>query len=284
MNTLLLIILSLVLLGVIIGVVVYFVNREGYKSKLVFIHIGKCGGTTVYFFLNKYFSNYERIHLEKPIYEQHKKYVIWVRNPLKRFVSAFWFAHTLINTDTDNLNINNLTIDNCLEPGIVKYKMTHKNTFTAKYDSLINFFKTPNNLAESLTSSNPLIKQKAIELMNYDIKNNNNKYRRGHIYQSISWYLKEFLNNCNKNNILLVGRMEYINQDIEKLKLLFNIPKQKQANFLRKNKNTNTDKYLSPLAIQNLIKFYKKDYDCLKQLEKMGFLDNIYIKKCYYYN
>ena len=26
---------------------------------------------------------------------------------------------------------------------------------------------------------------------------------------------------------------------------------------------------LSPLAIQNLITFYKKDYDCSKQLENM---------------
>ena len=53
MNTLLLIILSLVLLGVIIGVIVYFVNREGYESKLVFIHIGKCGGYNCLFFLKQ---------------------------------------------------------------------------------------------------------------------------------------------------------------------------------------------------------------------------------------
>ena len=105
-----------------------------------------------------------------------------------------------------------------------------------------------------------------------------------HIYKSIGWYLNDLLKKCGQNNILFVGRIEYINEDIEQLKQILNIPEHNYPTFLRKNTSIKTDKYLSSLAIKNLINFYKKDYDCLKQLAKMGFLNNTYIKECYSYS
>ena len=96
------------------------------------------------------------------------------------FVSAFWHSYDILNTDTTKLDINNLTLNNCLAPGRIKFKMTHDYTFDKRYDFLINFFKNPNNLAESITSNNEDIKNKALELMHN---------KEEHIYKGIGWYL-----------------------------------------------------------------------------------------------
>ena len=57
--------------------------------KLRFIHIGKCGGTTIVenFKLTQYHINNN--------YSNDENYIIWIRHPLKRFVSAFNFSNYL---------------------------------------------------------------------------------------------------------------------------------------------------------------------------------------------
>jgi len=51
----------------------------------------------------------------------------------------------------------------------VKIKLKLVKLFLKNYDYLINYFKTPNKLAESLTSKNKTDKRLAIELMNSNI-------------------------------------------------------------------------------------------------------------------
>ncbi len=218
------------------------------------IHIGKCGGT----YIAKTFDLRE-YHLER-IYKNYQKYVIWIRNPIKRFVSAFWYSYNMLHTNTDELDINNLTFDNCLCPYRIKYKMENEYTYSERDDYLINFFKTPNELAESLTSSDNTKKELAIKLMEFE-----------HIGKGIGWYLfnGDFVKDSH-DKILFVGRQEYM--DIDTLKLSEIIKIKNKHDKLRENKNKN-DKFLSKKAIQNIISFYKEtDYKALQELVNHNFI------------
>jgi len=63
------------------------------------IHIGKCGGSTVGLILTQNNIKFEHIHIEKPIFNKHKKYLIMIRNPIRRFISAFNWRYRLVVVD-----------------------------------------------------------------------------------------------------------------------------------------------------------------------------------------
>jgi hypothetical protein len=56
-------------------------------KKDIFIHIGKCGGSTV----RTAISNYTEIHLKTIKYSKDDNYIIVLRNPIDRFKSAFYY-------------------------------------------------------------------------------------------------------------------------------------------------------------------------------------------------
>lgn len=237
--------------------------------KIKFIHIGKCGGTTI-----SKESNLSQYHLNRN-YKNNENYIIWIRNPIERFVSAFNMSYNIINTDTSNLNINNLTLANCLAPGRFRYKMTHDHTFTKRYDFLVNYFKTANELAESLTSENVEKKQLALELMNSNCE---------HIFKGIGWYLYngDFIEQ-NHNKIIFVGTCENMTDDITTLNNLLNI-KINNKKHLRKNTNNN-DNFLSSKAIKNILNFYKDtDYKALQKLVEYNFISKDLLEKYHHYN
>lgn len=238
------------------------------KINLSLIHIGKCGGTTIVenFKLKEY-------HLNRN-YSQDELYILWLRNPLKRFVSAFNFSHALINYDTSSLNISNLTLNNCLAPARIITKIANGFTFSPKYDYLVNYFKTPNNLAESITSDEKTIRENAFELMNSDIE---------HIHRGIGWYLYngKFIEE-NYNKIIFVGSIENMECDLAKLSKLLNIKVSKPK--VRENKNI-MDTYLSEKAINNLLEFYKdSDYKALRKMVDLKLISDELFKSYFIYN
>ena len=241
-------------------------------NKLKFIHIGKCGGTSVMMsFSNRNTGDY---HLKRN-YKDDEKFFIWIRNPLKRFVSAFNMSYSIINTNTSNLNINNLTLDNCLAPARFRYKMTHDHTYTKRYDYLVNYFKTANELAESITSENIEKKKLAIELMNSPEE---------HIFKGIGWYLYngDFVEK-NHNKIIFVGTCENMADDITRLSNLLNIQNNSKEKKIRENINNN-NKFLSPKAIQNILNFYKDtDYKALQKLVEYNFITKDLFEKYHHY-
>ena len=54
-----------------------------------FIHIGKCGGGTIGYELEKNNIHRRCTHMRPPIFNEDEKYLIVVRNPIKRAISAF---------------------------------------------------------------------------------------------------------------------------------------------------------------------------------------------------
>lgn len=73
-----------------------------HKHKLTFIHVGKCGGSTIMEALRDNDINFNHIHLEPAKYNSDKKYLISLRNPVERFVSAFyWRKHLVLGKQKD---------------------------------------------------------------------------------------------------------------------------------------------------------------------------------------
>ena len=63
------------------------------------IHIGKCGGMTVSTLLSLRGIKHKAIHVRKPIFDSAHKYIILIRNPIQRFISAFNWRYKLVITD-----------------------------------------------------------------------------------------------------------------------------------------------------------------------------------------
>jgi hypothetical protein len=172
-------------------------------------------------------------------------------------------------------NINTINLNTCIGPWKLRDSILKNKdcVFSKEYDNLIKMFKTPNYLAESLSSLDNTIKTNAIRLMSLP---------DDHIYKGIGWYLNngEFIKN-NNDKILFVGKMETMDSDIESLKYVLisnNLNNNKinktEIELIRKNIFVDKEfKFLSPLAIQNLIEWYKKtDYSALEQLKEHGWI------------
>ena len=244
---------------------------------LVFIHIGKTGGSTINNILKEQIM-FKEYHLKKE-YKPNEKYIIWIRNPLSRFVSAFNYTKYCVWFNCVGKNPKDINPSNCLAPCNIRRKIINKSSyvFSNKYDKLINFFKTANNLAEGLTSNNLERKEKAIELMNFESKS--------HIFKGIGWYLNngKFLEN-NNHKILFVGKQETMDTDIEALGKILNKPLDINTKIRENVYTSKKSKYLSPLAITNIIEFYKNtDYAALEQLNKHGWISDEVLALYYTY-
>lgn len=79
------------------------------EETLILIHIGKCAGTTLDNVIknNKAklnYKNYFKIHLQKPPILKKAKYIIVIRNPIERIVSAFYWRSKIILLDKQQQN------------------------------------------------------------------------------------------------------------------------------------------------------------------------------------
>ena len=63
------------------------------------IHIGKCGGSTVINVLKKNKIACDEIHINEPKFNDKHKYLIVIRNPIDRIISAFNWRYKLVVID-----------------------------------------------------------------------------------------------------------------------------------------------------------------------------------------
>jgi hypothetical protein len=98
------------------------------NQQINIIHIGKCGGSTIEKILTKNNIEFNKIHITKPIFNKKYKYLITIRNPIDRFISAFNWRYKLVVLDK-----------------------IQENRFEGEKDTLIKY-GCVNNLAENITS------------------------------------------------------------------------------------------------------------------------------------
>ena len=145
--------------------------------KLVIIHIGKSAGSVVCNTLKKNNIEFTQIHVQKAKFKENKKYVILLRNPITRFISAFNWRYKLVLIDK-----------------------TQKERFYKEKNALEKY-NNANNLAENIE--------------NYD-DDEGEEYIH-HIYEDINYYLSDFLRECKSENILGVITQENLFDDFRKI-------------------------------------------------------------------
>ena len=100
------------------------------EEPFTIIHIGKCGGSSVSTILNKHNIQRHKIHVAKPNFHSNRKYVIVIRNPIQRFISAFNWRYKLVVLEKSQEN-----------------KFAGEKALLTKYASV-------NNLAENISEFN----------------------------------------------------------------------------------------------------------------------------------
>jgi len=243
---------------------------------LVLIHIGKTGGSFIKRMMQKlYNKKIKQYHGDFKKYKTDtEQYIIWVRNPIARFVSAFNYVHTIINLKKSELTQEQKKNKTIKDFFAVKHVT---NEYNPRYKRIVNTIGSANNLAESLFSTDPDVAWMVKIIMKTEIYN--------HLKCGIGWYLYngDFLKEHN-DKIFFVGKQETLDEDFTKLCEKINIKPMEE--FKRINENILSkpeDKILSPLAIKNIIEWYKDtDYAALIELERHGWitketLDSYYI-------
>lgn len=146
-------------------------------DNLELIHIGKCGGSTVTDELKGKRIKFTRVHIRKMTYNPNKKYVIVIRNPIKRFISAFYWRYHLVCKTKQQEN-----------------RFKNEKNFLNKYQNV-------DNLCNDLK-------------INPDIFKGNYVH---HIKEDIHFYLKDFIDKCPKNQILGVICTETLKEDMKNI-------------------------------------------------------------------
>jgi len=238
--------------------------RKFEPKRYTYIHIGKTGGSYISEQCEN-IKNFKVIHMAKPKYESSRKYIIWIRDPVARFISAFNHSLNLVNFDIEDRDFNTLYNDPDTPYYKLKNKIVNKIAYNhpfrewksgIEYEELITYFKTPNNLAEALSSDDIIKKRKAMNLMgNSEVE---------HLHKGIGWYLDNgnFIEKYHKD-VIFVGKQETMVQDLRLLSKSLNFQFNYEMKETRKN-NFENDKFLSPLGLSNIKSYYQKsDYKAL---------------------
>lgn len=169
-----------IIILVLILIFLYFYEKNKRKGNFPntlnhfdLIHIGKCGGSTVKRQLLLNNVSFNHVHIKKPIYGSKKKYIIIIRNPIKRFISAWnWRKYNICKTQDCNK---------------AQRKVLNRNTLD---EFASNLYDNKNNLTFNLNTKIPHINPKGID-----------------------FYLNDLLDNVDKKQIIGVITQENLEND-----------------------------------------------------------------------
>ena len=208
--------------------------NDGDVSTLTYIHIGKCGGASINRaiiespIVNKQFTKLKDVHIRNPYYQLNAKYLIVVRNPISRALSAFnWRHYLVVETKQQEFRF----------PG--EYEVLYK-------------YKNMNNFAESLYDESGDANITAIkEWMLVH-----------HLKEDISFYLNPLLPNLKRNNLFAVLTQENLHEDAEKFLGVDSL----QQVHKHSDKVSGEMRHLSNIAKSNLKRYLTDDFHCLEKL------------------
>ena len=236
-------------------------------NSIVFIHIGKCGGASLDKIMERVGAiqglRIAKTHLRKPYYRKDLKYIIVIRNPIDRVISAFNFAYTkIINEKKDRsfyAVFKRMKIRN-------RYKIFIAYRQIKKKDKIFQNYRSINNIAESLYDQDGRINV----LAHKDI------VRLEHIKKGISFYLNDFLDKCRPDQIKGVIAYENYIEDIGRvLNYKDKVPHEFNNSSIIPKHMTE----LSELGDKNLMRFLSKDYEALIRLYCLGKIEyNLFTK------
>jgi hypothetical protein len=242
-------------------------NITHLAEGIAFIHIGKCGGTSIRHSFMARGIYLQQYHLKRPslCLKKQNRLFIWIRNPLRRFISAFNHAKEVVEFDPSQNCLPAPT--NTVSIQRLRRKLRKGYAYSTYYDSLIKSFESANALAESLSSVNQELKRLARELM---------LHREEHLYKGIGWHLVDGkLIDHDPDRIIFVGRVEAMAEDFSSLLSILGLPEPTDQEITPKRENkSGLNKNLSDLSIRNLRNFYKdSDYKALDAMRRNRLID-----------
>jgi hypothetical protein len=209
--------------------------------------------------------------MSRPSVTDNSWYFIWLRDPIERFVSAFNHTKSIIDFDYSSLRPGDLSINNCPAPQMIHNRMTKGYAFDPHHDALVCHFSSANELAESLSSSNPAQARRAQILMSQP---------KNHMCAGIGWYLDNgrWVDTFHQN-ILMVGCLETMDEDFNRLLKKLRWDPLPLVSVSKKRSNaTVLPNEVSPQARRNLRKFYRHtDYAAISSIQRHGLIsDDMY--------
>ena len=221
----------------------YFYNKFSGKEKstdttntIIYVHIGKCGGESLWKAIQqseriqKRFSNIRRIHVAKPPILKNANYLIVVRNPIARALSAFNWRYKLVVSDE-----------------------VQKTRFKGEHQILIKY-GTLNSLAERLYTDGITNEEVARDFRSIH-----------HLKEDIGFYLTELLKRISSEQIYAVMATEALDQDIKATLGITNVGRIHQNS----SSNNDVEEQLSKIAQANLRNFLVADYRAIEKLMKL---------------
>ena len=232
------------------------------QSQLSFIHIGKCGGTSVGSWLRKHTQNrsYREYHMNRDYKNRESSnFVVWVRDPISRFRSAYdWEVSVVKAPAAKHCKLG----PQCPAPQKEAVKLRTGHAYPEAFEAKLRSFKSSNHLAESLYEASA-IGAIARELMSDPIE---------HLHRGIGWYLYdgEFVRRWHKQ--MFVGTVENMDEDMARLSQVLH-RQVTPGDVLHVRTSTHNDT-LSDLGRHNLRRWYNAtDYAALRELVRFGLLD-----------
>ena len=206
-------------------------------TTLVFVHIGKCGGASLWDAINQSdrlkqnYRHFHKIHDEKPPVGRSIRYVVSVRNPISRAISAFNWRHKLV-------------IEDAVQP----------NRFRGEREVLLRY-GTLNALAEQLVDEQGINKRVARDF-----------HKIHHIRENYAFYLNGILDSVSADQIVGVIATETLAADVaQQLGVGSVVRTHDNAAFTDPKMKT-----LSDRAYENLQQVLAPDYLCLRRLIQLN--------------
>ncbi len=213
------------------------------SDHLNIIHIGKCGGGTVKgaiaqsSLLAKKFESIKKTHIIKPKYSRDDHYLIIIRHPIDRAISAFnWRHHIVVDTKKQ------------------------RSRFTGEWE-ILKKYSTLSSISEHL------YKAESLDLSNQVASEFKTIH---HLKEDISFYLGEILESLNPEQVYGIVKQHSLTEDCHRL---FGSDIAIRHN---KNHGVSVDparKVLSAAAKKNLRRFLHQDFACILKLYNLGLLD-----------
>lgn len=215
------------------------IKKRAFKDsadELVYIHIGKCGGASLWRAITdspvvkERFNRVQKVHIRKPPVLKNARYLIVIRNPVKRAISAFNWRHKLVVEDE-----------------------VQRNRFEGEWE-VLKKYGTLNNLAEALYVD---------QVLDLDVSNEFQIIH--HLKENIAFYLNDILEYIKAEQVFCILSTETLNDDIYN-----NLAVTEVARVHENAKNTDeSKKILSDKACENLRRYLYEDYQCIEKLLKL---------------
>ena len=217
---------------------------DGLKRQLQFVHIGKCGGSTVEKLLSlspvvrEQYSSFFESHINGVVVDSTCDYLFCLRNPIDRAFSAFEWRRRLV-------------LEDMLPDQVGRFPGERK--VLRKYLSL-------GGMARSLYRSDGRLNQAVAR----------DFCAVHHLRESISFYCKPLLGVLTPGNIFGVVCQETLTSDCTRLLAVDASGVRARSNEAKRRIQQDLD----ATAVKNLKRFLVEDYQCIAALWSLGALSD----------